>query len=490
MHYLELIADRPLVWGLFAAYMAVTCYLAWLGHRRTGDMTSFAIGKGDMHPVVVGVTLAASIASTATFVINPGFVYVHGISALMHLGVAAGLGIIVGLFTLSFGFRRVGAKSKAITLPGWIAERYRSRGLAIFFALVSLLSLSFVVLILGGLSIVMQQTLGLSNIESLVLTVVFVFGYVFVGGTYAHAYTNTLQGILMVVIALLIVASGLPLLGGPGLAELAAAKPEWMAAVNPSSPLFSSFFSVFVAGFLVGFALVCQPHILTKALYVKSDRAVRQYLTVTVLVSITFTALLLVGVYAHLAEIPAAAFVDPATGAFRQDQVMAVYLAKTFDPTALAVITVALLAAGMSTLDGILVALSSIAASDLFLRIAGRRLEHVTAERRSRLAHRVSQLAWWRSTPPSCSAYSARSACTASSPPVRYRSCSASPSHALAGMPRRRLRSPDCCCTSGCTWRVAWRTHAASICACCLALRRFRRCSMPAPTSSAGSIPG
>lgn len=393
MRYLELVAARPLVWSLFLVYMAATGYLAWRGHKKTTDIQSFAVGSGDMKPWIVGVTLAASIASTATFVINPGFVYVHGLSAFAHLGIAAGLGVIVGLFTLSTGFRRIGARVKAITLPQWMGQRFGSPGLAFAFALINLLSLSFVVLIIGGISIVMQQTLGLTNLESLVLTIVFVFSYVFVGGTYAHAYTNTLQGIVMVVVAAVIVGSGLSLMGGDGMLATVAAQDENLVKwVNPDSRLFGSVFSVWIAGFVIGFAVVCQPHIMTKALYVKSDAAVRRYLYVTIAVSLVFTALLLVGFYARVMGLPAEAFVDPATGQFSQDRVMAVYLAKSFGPHALAFITVALLAAGMSTLDGILVALSSIAANDLFLNVAERRwLKGHSPEQRARLAHRVSQ---------------------------------------------------------------------------------------------------
>ncbi|MEM6786005.1 MAG: hypothetical protein AAF715_00695 [Myxococcota bacterium] len=393
MHYVELIADRPLVWGLFLAYLALTSYLAWLGHKKTKDIESFSVGSGDMNPIVVGITLAASIASTATFVINPGFVYVHGVSALMHLGVAAGLGVICGLVVMSTGFRRLGQKVGALTLPGWLGERYGSRAVAVAFALVNLLSLSFVVLIVGGVSIVMQKTLGLTNVESLVLIIGFVFSYIFVGGTWAHAYTNTLQGIIMVVIALVIVGSGLGRLFETGLAPIAAVDPNLTAYVNPESPLFGSVFSVFVAGFIIGFALVCQPHIISKALYVKDDAAVRRYLGVTIIVSICFSALLLVGLYARLMDLPREAFVDPTTGAFRQDLVMAVYLARSFDPAMLAVITVALLAAGMSTLDGILVALSSIAAGDLFLNLTrGNLLASKTEKERSLIAHRASQV--------------------------------------------------------------------------------------------------
>ena len=396
MHYLNLIAERPLIWGLFGFYMVVTSWLAWLGHKKTKGIESFAIGDGDMSPVVVGITLAASIASTATFVINPGFVYVHGVSALMHLGGAVSLGVIAGLLVMSVGFRKLGAKSGAVTLPQWIGARYGSKAMAVLFAVISLMSLSFVVLIVGGLSIVMQQTLGLSNVESLVLIITFVFGYVFIGGAYAHAYTNTLQGIVMVVIAAIIAGSGIHYLTSDyatSAATLRAIDPNLLATVNPSSPLFGSFFSVYVAGFIIGFALVCQPHIMTKALYVKDDGAVRRFLVVAIGVGLVFSSLLFVGLYARVADIPASAFIDPATGLFRQDLVMTGYITQTFSGPMIAVITVALMAAGMSTLDGILVALSSIAANDLFLNVAERRwLADATPAQRSKAAHRASQI--------------------------------------------------------------------------------------------------
>lgn len=382
-----------LTWILFGGYLLLTMWLAWQGHKKTDDLSSFAIGAGDMSPIVMGITLAASIASTATFVINPGFVYVHGMSALMHLGVAAGLGIIGGLFLMSFGFRRVGVESKALTLPQWIGQRYGSKAMTVFFAAVNLLSLTFVVLIVGALSIVMQKTLGLSNTASLLLIIGFVFSYIFLGGTYAHAYTNTLQGGIMAVIAAIIVFSGFDVLfSGDVLARLGEIDPNLAMTINPESTLFGSFFSVWVAGFLIGFALVSQPHIMIKSLYVKDDRAVLKSLGITVLVSLAFTGLLLVGLYAHLMGIPAEKFVDPATGAFRQDLVMTVYVLESFSPTMVAIISVALLSAGMSTLDGILVALSSIAANDLFLGLTENNLlRDKTQSQKMRIAHRAGQ---------------------------------------------------------------------------------------------------
>lgn len=370
MRYLELMAERPLIWAMFLVYMGAIVALAVVGRRKArSDAKSFAIGK--VNPVVAGMTLAASIASTATFVINPGFVYVHGISALMHFGVASGLGIALGLVVVCIRFRKQGAAGGAVTLPQWIGQRYGSRGLRVLFAAMNLLSLAFVVLIVGGLSIVMQKTLGLSNVESLLVVTIFVFGYVMVGGAYANAYVNTFQAAIMAVVAVMIVGSGLQFLGG-GLGavgdRLAAVDPNLVEHVNPASKLFGSWFSVYVCGFVIGFALMCQPHIMTTALYVDEDRKVKKALAVGIGFSVVFASVLIAGIWAHLAGLPAAAITDPQTGAILQDRIMTVYLAETFSPAALSLVTVALLAAGMSTMSAILVALSSIAAVDLVPR--------------------------------------------------------------------------------------------------------------------------
>lgn len=367
MNLLHLIASRPLIWAGFLVYVALLVVLAGLGRRRArGDAASFAVGRR-MHPVVAGMTLSASIASTATFVINPGFVYVHGLSALYHLGVAAFLGMACGLVLVCGRFRRRGAVGGALTLPQWIGQRYGSRGLRTYFAAVNLLSLAFVVLIVGGLAIVMQATLGLSYRTALVAVTAIVVGYVLAGGAYANAYVNTMQAVIMAIVAAMIVGSGIGhLVDGSAMERLAAVDPDLTAAINPASSLFSSWFSVFGAGFVIGFALMCQPHVMTTALYVEDDRGVRRALAVALALCALFSGVLLAGLYAHFAGIPREAMVDPATGAFRQDRVMAVYLANTFSPAGLALVTIAILAAGMSTMSSILVALSGITGNDLF----------------------------------------------------------------------------------------------------------------------------
>ncbi|MFQ5637826.1 MAG: hypothetical protein ACE5IR_07490 [bacterium] len=384
-----------LAWSLFVLYLIGTAYLGWLGFKRTKNFSSFAIGTGDMSPFVVGITLAASTASAATFIINPGFIYVHGLSAFMHFVAAVGLGFCLMLVLLSFRFRRLGEENKALTMPHWIGARYQSKGIALYFATVNLFALAFVVLIVGGLSIVMQKLLGVSNAAALLIILGFVTGYVFLGGTYAHAFTNTLQGSLVLIVSLIIIFSGLTLFfqGSPGFFERIATQDSNLAAwVNPQSNLYNSVFSIYISGFIIGAALVCQPHILTKALYVKSDRAVRKYLLVAVIALVIFFMLPIAGFYARL-TVPPEQLVDAATGAFRQDLVMTVYLKAAFPGWLFTSMSIVLLAAGMSTLDGILVALSTISANDLVLNLIDRFGKHKLSEdERFSLAYKLSHI--------------------------------------------------------------------------------------------------
>jgi Na+/pantothenate symporter len=67
----------------------------------------------------------------------------------------------------------------------------------------------------------------------------------------------------MFVVAIAIVASGLHLFGdgvGAAMDKLTRLDPNLAKVVNPDSTLFGSFFSVFVSGFVIGFAVVAQPH--------------------------------------------------------------------------------------------------------------------------------------------------------------------------------------------------------------------------------------
>ncbi len=359
-----MLPDSTIPWFAYlvtALYIGLTYYLSIKGMRRTRSLAGFSIGNGDMSPVLVGLTMASSIASTATFVINPGFVYTHGLSAYLHYGVAASLGMIAALLLLCRRFRTTGARYQALTIPHWIREHYGSRGLALFFALINLLSITFVVLILVGCSILTAQLFDISRQTALIAVLLFVFSYVLMGGTYAHAYTNSFQAVLMLIIALALFVSGLGYFKGDFFGALQAVSPQYAAPFNGESPLYNDFWSVFGSGFLVTFALMMQPHILTKVLYLKNDRDVSWFLVTAIGTGFVFSLMLFLGFYARLSGLEVGS----------QDAVVAHYIAAEMEGLFggvffLTLITIALLAAGMSTLDGILVSLSAMVVNDLY----------------------------------------------------------------------------------------------------------------------------
>lgn len=342
---------------LVGLFVAVTYYLSFKGMKKTKCLQSFAIGNKDMNPILVGLTMAASISSTATFVINPGFVYNHGLSAYIHYGIAASLGILTAFVLMTKKFLKHGEVNGALTLPDWIFHRFGSRAMSLFFAVINLLSITFIVLILLGCSFLMMSLFDIGQTTGLILVLLFVFSYVLIGGTYSHAYTNAFQGLMMVFIAMIVFVSGLKYFEGGFISSLQSVSENYALVFNPDSNLYFSFFSVFVSGFVITFALMFQPHIFTKVLYLKNEGDVNKFIATTFVSGLIFSLMLFVGFYARLSGLEGVA----------QDKVVATFITQEFGVEAGTVIALTMLAAGLSTLDGILVAISSMVVRDLYL---------------------------------------------------------------------------------------------------------------------------
>ncbi len=349
--------STPLAWIAIGLYAIALLALAVRGARKTSSVEGFAVGNRDIPAALVGLSLVAQLTSVATFVINPGLVFHSGVAALMGFGVAAAAGITLGLVVFSARFRRVGSQTQALTLPQWIGVRYGSDGLRAGFSVLSLGLVAYAVLIVVALSLVLSGLLGLPPQGLVIGLLAFVLLCIGVGGANTSAWTNAVQAILMLAVAVLLIGTGLPLVWqGEGLlATLAAQDADLVAITNPGSLYFRSLFEVFACNFLVGIALVCQPHIVSKALYLDSDKQVRTYLAVAVAAGMVFLTVLVVGLYAR-------ATVDPAT---RVDLVVPVWIGQTFSPTMQVAVAVGLLSAGLSTLEGILLALAGIFAVDV-----------------------------------------------------------------------------------------------------------------------------
>jgi sodium/pantothenate symporter len=338
-------------WALFLVYAVSTGLLAWQSSRGGDTTTSFAIGSGRMSPWMAGITLGACLASSSTFAIMPGFVYAEGLPALIGFSLPLIAGIAVGLLALAFRFQKEGARFGALTVPHWLGARYESPGLRRMFAALNILNVAYLVLITVGCGYVMEAALGISYSWAVIGIVSFVFAYTGLGGATAHAWTNSLQGVVMLAVAVALFLSGAHLWPGVA-ADLAST-----GLTREGSAFFSTHAEVWLVPFGMGFALTTQPHLLSKALYVQGPRELALTIALGVGTFAVFCLVLVAGAYARLvlpADLP-------------QDAVMARYLQVAFSsPAVTAGMSVAILAAAMSTMDGLLVAVAASVGNDVF----------------------------------------------------------------------------------------------------------------------------
>ncbi len=201
--------------GLFAVYLAsllgIGAY-AWRRSKRTSE--DYFVASRSIGPIVLFLSLAATNFSAFTFFGFAGAAYKFG---LAYYGIMA---FGTGFMALSFYFigKKVwylGKKHGYITPPELIGDRFKSDSLrTIFLAVMVVFTLPYLATqaIGGGIALNQLTDDEISYELGAVIVTVVVLLYVTIGGMRADAYTDVLQGVLMIVTMLAavgIVSSGL-----------------------------------------------------------------------------------------------------------------------------------------------------------------------------------------------------------------------------------------------------------------------------------------
>jgi sodium/pantothenate symporter len=364
---------------LFALYGITILYFVVRGSRSTKNITDYALGSMQFSPVFVGLSLAAAMTSAATFVINPGLIANFGISGFLSFGLVFPLATLVSLVVLTKSFRKYGQSVNALSLASWIGSRYKSKGYSLFVAFLSVLLLTFIVLIVVALTKVIAQALNADEIVVLALLILFIFGYMMFGGANSMVYTNAVQALIMVVVALIMIGSGIRFFNdglGSFFEQLKAIDPNLVQPTNPASPLFRDFFEIFVAQIIVGIAVVCQPHIITKSLLLKKETDVNKFLTTSIIAQVLFFLVVVTGLYARLH------FPDMAQNgvALNNDSLIPAYVISIFSGGGVSLLAgllviLGLMSAGFSTVEGLIQSLSTTITTDIFKPLFGARIK-------------------------------------------------------------------------------------------------------------------
>ncbi|HZD04476.1 MAG TPA: sodium:solute symporter family protein, partial [Longimicrobiales bacterium] len=343
------------------AYLAVTLVIGLTAGRRTSrSVTGYVAGDRSFGLLVMYFVTGATVFSAFAFLGGPGWAYSRGAAAFYILSYGV-LGIFpwywVGPKTADVG-RRFGYVTQAQLLRG----RFPSRFLSALLAALSLMAfVPYVTLQMRGAGLVIEAVtdgaVPLWAGAALAYGVVVI--YVLASGVMAVGWTNTFQGIFMVVIAWSL-GLYLPheLYGGVGpmFEQIASQRPELLTVpgLGPEGlPWSWGAYSSAVLVSAVGFTM--WPHLFMKAFTARSDDILRR----TVILFPTFQLFLipvfLIGFAGVLYPSPPA---EP-------DSIMPHMILGTALPAlVVGLFCAGALSASMSTGDALLHAAASIAVED------------------------------------------------------------------------------------------------------------------------------
>lgn len=352
------------IWVILFLYAAVILFFVIRGALKAKNISDYAVGNIGFPSWVVGLSLAASMTSAATFVINPGFIALYGVSGFISFGIVMPIAAFASLIFFTKGFAKYGKAVKATTMAQWIGNRYENKIYKFFFGVIALLLITFIVLINVGLTQVISKSINVSPFYVLLGITVFVFGYMMFGGANSMVYTNTIQAIIMFIVAIIMISSGSNFFsnGISGfLDSLHNIDPNLTSTTNPNSFLFRDYFEIIFAQIIIGIAIVCQPHIITKSLMLKDQSKINSFLFSGIFFMIFFFLVVITGLYARL-TFPDLTFDGKP---LKMDEIIPTYVVTKFSIGMGIIVIIGLISAGLSTLESLIQSLSITITSDI-----------------------------------------------------------------------------------------------------------------------------
>ena len=346
-------------WIFLVVYIGMMLYFGIVGLRKVANADDFATARGGYGPFFLAFAFAATTASGATFVGFPGIAYNAGTAAIWSVvlyPIGVYLGVLICLKLVSNSGNEFGSRS----IPEYLGQRYQSDWIRI---LVSLFSLSLFFYLAGQLvsGIVMFEImLGVSPPVALGVTAVVLLIYVVLGGAHADILTDGVQGFIMVAVGLLVAGmffTGYGVDGGfSGMIDkLRAVDENLVGWTNPTNVLYHSWWSV-LAILLCHIPLGMLPHIGNKLWALKDPKQRMSFLKMAFAFGMILGMLGLGGILARviLGE------------GIEGNQALALLFIELFPTWFAALLGVGILAAVMSTADGLVVSSSQIVANDIY----------------------------------------------------------------------------------------------------------------------------
>jgi SSS family transporter len=338
-----------MVHSLLVVYTVMLAHHAWAGKRSTKGLADYYVGGRGMGGWVIGLSFFATYASTNSFVGFAGQTYDWGVPWMLFIPMAVAFSLFAWI-VVAPRLRSFTKEMDSLTLPDFIGFRFGSTPARVFAALIVIVaSFFYMTAVFKGIGNLLETFLEIPYEVSIIIVFFVVMMYTMIGGFISVVKTDSVQGVVMIIAAVLLFAATVSAAGGFGAITEIRAQPggealfTWGGGVAVPVLIGTMF-----AG-LVKFAV--EPRQLSRFFALEGENATRTGMIVS---SVTFAAvfsmLIPVGLYARQ--------ILPG-GIENTDLVVPTLLADVFGPGTGAFLLVAMVAAAMSSLDSVLLVMAS-----------------------------------------------------------------------------------------------------------------------------------
>jgi len=368
----------------FIFYLVVILVVGFITYNINKSHKDFFIAGRKLNPWVVAFSERASGESAWLLLGLPGAAFASG---LLEFWTALGCvsGIIFYWFFIARALREETERLGAFTIPTFLAARF-DKGQSTIRVLATFIIIFFFIFYLSaqfnGAGKILNVTFGLDQTTGMIIGAVVIIFYTMMGGFFAVAWTDMVQGIIM--IGTLVV---LPLVGLMELKEISeSTKPLAELVAKDGHPLMSftggktgwAAAALIISGLSWALGYMGQPHLLTRFMAIKKPEQIKISRRIAIAWVIpAFSGALIIGL------IGAGLY---GQGMFDDIEKVMPHLANELLPAWLAGIFVSgAIAAMMSTADSQLLVISSSIIEDFFHRTLGRDVGDASLLRASRI---------------------------------------------------------------------------------------------------------
>ena len=367
-------------------------WLGYLGTQRVKTADDFATARGGYGPVFLALAFTSTVASGATFLGIPGLAYANGLSGMWIMFLYV-IGAYTGVWICQRTIAKAGEEYGSRSIAEFLGERYRSDAMRILTAIFSLILMFYLAGQLVSGVVMFEIMLGLSLPWALGITAAVLMAYVVAGGAHADMLTDGVQGAFMLVLAvfvLILFLIGFGVEGGLGgvVDRLADLDVENVKPLHEGSVVVGEWWHIF-ALFFVHVPLGLLPHVGSKLWALKSEADRTRFVVIAFVFGMLLPCIAFGGMLAR------AIFGDDlfAAGSSANSAVPALFI-ELFPTWLAAFLGVAILAAIMSTADGLVIAMGQVVANDLYrMTFAAKWHAHKSAEEIDHLVLRISRWA-------------------------------------------------------------------------------------------------